>query len=72
MSDGDERQDIDAILKTLKLHDLQFAQLKDMHNQGTSTITQFMSYTNKTLNLHQEAIGILAAGLKKLKEKGLI
>ena len=63
--DENQQEDLKALEKNLRLHELQFAQLKQMYTDLGSNINQFMKFTNQTLKLHEEAIGILAARLKK-------
>ena len=65
----DQLEDIEALQKDIRLHDLQFSQLKQMSNELVSNINQFMRLTNQTLKLHEEGIGIVAGRLKDLQRQ---
>lgn len=65
---SDESEDIKELRKAIRLHDRQFKQLKDVLNESTVLINQFMIATNGTLKLHEKAIGILSAKQKRMLE----
>jgi hypothetical protein len=67
--ESDQLEDIEALQKDIRLHDLQFSQLKQMINDLALNINEFMKYTNQTLKLHEEGIGIVAARSKALERQ---
>lgn len=67
MSD-ETTEDIKELKKAIRLHERQFKQIKDLINQSVGLTNQFMVVTNRTLQLHEQAIGILSARQKSMME----